>query len=327
MSIAAAVLAAVCPRRSRHDRTTASGTTLVIDNSFTIKTTDPQRAFDPTASIVDRAIYDTLFTYKGSDLKTPIPLLVSSWKASKDAKTFTFQLKQNAHFADGTPLTSADVVFSFKRLVNIAGNPAFLLAGVKTSAPAKYTVVMQAKTPDTELPAILANPSTGIVNSALVIKNGGTDAANAAKADKAENWLNSSASLGAGSGPYTLSSYSSTSQVTLVPNTNYWGSKKPAFSSVVVRNMIAPTQLLNVWRDSHEIAIDLSADQARRSRATRTSTCRCSPRPGCSGCSRTTTPRSRLSPRTRTSRRLSATHSTIRRSSASPGRARSRRPE
>ena len=55
--------------------------TLVIDNSFTIKTSDPQRAFDPTASIVDRAIYDTLFTYKGGDLAHPIPLLVSSWKA------------------------------------------------------------------------------------------------------------------------------------------------------------------------------------------------------------------------------------------------------
>ena len=87
---------------------------------------------------------------------------------------------------------------------------------------------MHSKTPDTELPVILANPSTGILNSALVTKNGGSDAANAAKADTAENWLNSSASAGAGSGPYTLSSYSTTSQVTLVPSTNYWGSKKPA---------------------------------------------------------------------------------------------------
>ena len=32
-------------------------------------------------------------------------------------------------------------------------------------------------------------------------QHGGTDAANAAKADKAENWLNSSSSVGAGSGP------------------------------------------------------------------------------------------------------------------------------
>ena len=90
----------------------AAGSTLVVDNSFTIKTSDPQRAFDPTASIVDHAIFDTLFTYKGADLAHPIPLLVSSWKATNGAKTFTFRLKRNVHFANGDPLTSADVVFS-----------------------------------------------------------------------------------------------------------------------------------------------------------------------------------------------------------------------
>src|SRR5262249_33676780 len=68
---------------------------------------------------------------------------------------------------------------------------------------------------------------------------------------------------GAGSGPYVLSSFSTTSQVTMTPSSNYWGAKKPAFSTVVLRNMVAPTQLINVQRGSHEIAIDLSADQAK----------------------------------------------------------------
>jgi peptide/nickel transport system substrate-binding protein len=258
----ASVAASVLVASGASARTASSAPTLVVDNSFTLKTSDPARAFDPTASIVDRAIYDTLFTYKGSNLTNPIPLLVSSWKVSKNAETFTFQLKQNVHFADGTPLTSADVVWSLQRLVNIAGNPSFLLAGISVSAPGKYTVVMKSKSPNTALPAILANPSTGILNSTLVKANGGTDAKNAAKADKAENWLNTSASLGAGSGPYTLSSFSTTSQVTVVPSTNYWGAKKPQFSSVVVRNMVAATQQLNVARGSHEVAIDLSADQA-----------------------------------------------------------------
>ena len=142
--------------------------TLVVDNSFTIKTSDPQRAFDPTASIVDRAIYDTLFTYKGGDLAHPIPLLVQSWKATKDAKTFTFQLKQNVHFADGTPLTSADVVFSLQRLINLKGNPSFLLAGVTVSAHGQVHGRPALGDAATALPAILANPSPGIVNSKLV---------------------------------------------------------------------------------------------------------------------------------------------------------------
>jgi peptide/nickel transport system substrate-binding protein len=236
--------------------------TLVVENSFTIKTSDPQRAIDPTAAIVDRAVYDTLFTYNGGDLSNPVPLLVSSWKATGNAKTFTFQLKKNVHFADGTPLTSADVVFSLDRLINLKGSPAFLLGGVTVKAAGKYAVVMKSKTPNTELPSILANASTGIVNSKLVKAYGGSAAANASTADTAESFLDSSASAGAGSGPYVLKSFSTTSQITLVRNTHYWGAKRAAFAGVVVRNTIATTQLTDIQRGSHEVATDLAADQA-----------------------------------------------------------------
>jgi len=236
--------------------------TLVVDRSFEIKTADPQRAFEPTASIVDRGIYDTFFTYRGGDLAHPVPQLVQSWTASKDAKTFRFNLRRNVHFADGTPLTAADAVFSFRRLINLKGNPSFLLDGVTVSAGGRYTVILRSKTPNAALPSILTNTSLGVVNSKLVRKHGGTSAVGADKNDKAEKWLNSSASRGAGSGPYLLQRYSTTSQITLVPNPRYWGSKKAAFKTVVVRNMIAPTQLINIQRGSHEVAIDLSLAQA-----------------------------------------------------------------
>ena len=49
----------------------------------------------------------------------------------------------------------------------------------------------------------------------------------------------------------------------MVPNPRYWGSKKANFKTVVVRNMIASTQLINIQRGKHEVAIDLSADQAQ----------------------------------------------------------------
>ena len=237
--------------------------TLVIDRSFEIKTADPPRAFEPTAAIVDRGIYDTLFTYNGGDLAHPRPLLVQSQSVSKDAKTFVFRLRRDVHFADGTPLTSADVVFSFRRLINLKGNPSFLLDGVTVSARGKYTVVLRSKAPNLALPAILTNTSLGIVNSKLVRRHGGTAAVGADKNDKAERWLNSAASRGAGSGPYLLQRYSTTSQITLVPNPRYWGKRKAAFKTVVIRNMIAPTQLINIQRGKHEVAIDLSADQAQ----------------------------------------------------------------
>jgi hypothetical protein len=113
-----------------------------------------------------------------------------------------------------------------------------------------------------QLPAILASPSAGIVNAKLVKAHGGTDAANASRKDTAERWLNSSASVGAGSGPYTLGSYSATFQIALRANTSYWGPKKPPFRAVVIRNLSAPAQLINIRRGSHQIAIDLSSGQA-----------------------------------------------------------------
>jgi peptide/nickel transport system substrate-binding protein len=236
--------------------------TLVVDRSFEIRTSDPQRAFEPTASIVDRGIYDTLLTFRGGDVSRPRPMAATGYRASRDAKTYTFQLRRNIRFADGTPMTSADVVFSLRRLINLKGNPSFLLGGVTVSAAGPYTVVLRSKTPNTAIPTIVANTSLGIVNSKLAKQNGATDAANAARADKAERWFNSPQSEGAGSGPYLLKQYSTTSQIVLEQNPRYWG-PKPAFERVVIRNMVAATQFINVQRGRYEVAIDLSAQQAQ----------------------------------------------------------------
>ena len=236
--------------------------TLVVDRSFEIRTSDPQRAFEPTASIVNRGVYDTLLTYKGANVSKPVLLAARGYTASKDAKTYTFQLRRDIRFADGTPMTAADVVFSFRRLVNLKGNPSFLLAGVTTSSRGTHTVVLRSKTPNTAIPAIVANTSLGIVNSKLARAHGATDRVGADKTDKAEKWFNSAASKGAGSGPYVLTEYSTTSRIVLDQNTRFWG-LKPAFERVVIRNMVAPTQFINIQRGRHEVAIDLSAQQAQ----------------------------------------------------------------
>lgn len=234
----------------------ASGT-LVVDNSFVIRTTDPQREFDPTGSIVAHAMYDTLVTFKGSGTK-PVPWLASSWKASNGAKLFTFHLRKGVVFSDGTPLTSADVAFSFRRLINLKASGSFLLANVTVSTPNASTVVLRSKVPNPALTRILANPALGIVNSKVVKANGGTDAPGADKKDKAEKYLDANS---AGSGAYTLKQYTTNQQIILTANPRFWG-PKPKFSTVVIRNMTAPTQLLNVQRGANEIALDLSSRQA-----------------------------------------------------------------
>jgi peptide/nickel transport system substrate-binding protein len=257
VAVAATVAVQVASGTTSGNAAATASDTLVIDTSFVVQTIDPQRMFEPTSQIAVKALYDTLLTFKGASTQ-PQPWLATSWKASKDAKTFTFKLRHNVRFSDGTPLTSADVLFSLRRVVNLKGSPSFLLANVKVSAPDRYTVVLRSSVPNPALIRIVENPSLGIVNSKVVKAHGGTDAVGADKKDKAENFL---LSQSAGSGPYVLKAYSNTTQIVLEANPRFWG-PKPHFKTVVIRNMPASTQLLNVQRGSNEIALDLSAQQA-----------------------------------------------------------------
>jgi peptide/nickel transport system substrate-binding protein len=231
---------------------------LVIDKSFDMKTADPQREFEVSGGIVAKALYSTLLTFKGSDSATPVPEVASSYTASSDAKMFTFHLRNDIKFSDGTPLTSADVLFSFNRLINIKGNPSFLLAGITVTAPDASTVVLTSSAANPAIPFIIPNPALGIVNSKVVKAHGGTDQPGADKADTAESFLNSQSE---GSGPYTLKSFSTTTEVDLTANASYFGTA-PFYNTVVIRNIQAPTQLIDIQKGSNEIAIDLSSDQA-----------------------------------------------------------------
>lgn len=237
----------------------ATSSSLVVETSFVLKTLDPARMFEPTGLMIDHVLYDTLLTYKGSDVTTPVPDLATSYTASSDAKTYTFTLRQGAEFANGDPVTAADVVFSLMRTKNINGNPSFLMAGITATAPNSHTVVLTSTTPNTAIPAIVTNPALGIVDQKKVVAAGGSDAASAATADKAESALNTTSE---GSGPYTLTSYSTTTQVVLTANPKYWGAK-PKYGKIVIRNVQASVQKLDVLKGESQIAVDLSPTQAQ----------------------------------------------------------------
>jgi peptide/nickel transport system substrate-binding protein len=232
--------------------------TLVVETSFVLKTVDPARMFEPTGLMIDHQLYDTLLTYKGSDVTKPVPDLATSFTASPDAKTYTFTLRKGVTFANGDPVTASDVVYSLTRTKNIQGNPSFLMAGVTATAPNANTVVLTSQTPNTAIPAIVTNPALGIVDAKAVAADGGDDSAKAVTADKAEAKLNATS---AGSGPYTLTSFSTTSEVDLTANPRYWG-PKPKYAKIVIRNVTASVQKLDVLRGESQIAVDLSPTQA-----------------------------------------------------------------
>ena len=49
---------------------------------------------------------------------TPAPGLAESWEESADGKTWTYRLRPDLTWSDGSPLTSADVVYTFNRILN-----------------------------------------------------------------------------------------------------------------------------------------------------------------------------------------------------------------
>ncbi|MFK4102504.1 ABC transporter substrate-binding protein [Streptomyces sp. NPDC019531] len=231
------------------------GRTLVIDTSFNLKTADPGREFEPTGQIVDKALYQTLLTFKGGDVTKPVPEL-ATYQQSSDGKTLTLKLRSGAKFSDGSAVTADDVVFSLNRVIGLKGNPSFLLDGVTVTKTDATTVTLTSKKANPALPFILPNPALGILDSKTVKANGGT----ATAADKAETYLNAHS---AGSGPYTLTSFNTNTQVVLEKNPKYTGSTKPTYDKIVIRNVQAPTQKLNVQRGDSQIALDLTADQVQ----------------------------------------------------------------
>ena len=254
ISVAALLTVTACSSGQSSSSSSAgsSGKTLVVDKSFDLKTTDPGRAFELTGSIIDRALYETLLTFNGSDVTHLVPQL-ATYTESADSKLLTLTLTGKHTFSDGTPVTADDIVFSLKRVQGLKGNPSFLLDGVTVTKVNDTTITLTSATPNPALPFILPNPSLGILNSALVKKNGGMEDGT----DKAEAFLNKTS---AGSGPYMLESYDVATKVVLKLNPHYQGAV-PAYSRVVLENVQGPTQKINVQAGSAQVALDLNADQ------------------------------------------------------------------
>jgi len=243
---------------SNSSTSSTSNATLVVDDTFVLQTSDPARTFDGDGAQIERACYDTLLTYKNGDLTKPVPDLASSYTASSDATTYTFKLRSNVKFSDGTPVTSTDVLFSFNRLANIKGNPSVLLDGMTFSAPDAFTFVITSAKPNPAIPAIITAPYMAILNSKVVKAHGGSDGPDAKTSDQAQSYLDANS---AGSGPYVIVSEDKTTEVDLKANPNYWGSQ-PYFQKIVIRNQTAATQQISVAKGQDEIALNIPASQA-----------------------------------------------------------------
>ncbi|MCW8164548.1 ABC transporter substrate-binding protein [Verminephrobacter aporrectodeae subsp. tuberculatae] len=81
------------------------------------------------------------------DKWNPQPYLAESWKLADDGQSLTLNLRKNAVFHDGKPITSADVAFSIMAIK--ANHPFQTMLGPveKVDTPDPYTAIIRMSTP------------------------------------------------------------------------------------------------------------------------------------------------------------------------------------
>ncbi len=222
--LAAAAIGATAALSAPATKTQASAAVLVDGTTDSVTNIDPAGEYDYGTFTVDNLIFQGLYGFPhGAKLQ---PVLATGCHASANQKTWTCALRRNVKFSDGTPMTSADVKFTFDRVSNPqivkqagANTPESLLSNLKsTSTAGPYTVVFHLKEPQSTWPFILAT-SAGFVVS---------------KARYSPTSLLPNTSQQVGTGPYQLVKYQEGQQAVFQVNPNYWG-QKPKNGGLIIR--------------------------------------------------------------------------------------------
>src|SRR5690348_8695456 len=198
---------------------TSSGSgvdTLVIANAVKVDTLDPEANSVNESIWLDQNLYSRLLQPNATGTAL-LPDLATSWDISANGLSYTFHLRPDAQFADGSPVTAADVVYSIDRSRKFSGGWGFLLTAVKTiTAPDAHTVVVTLSQPHAPLLADLAMYAYSVVPEKLV---------------KAQGTAFFQHPIG--SGPFMVTSYNPDSEVDLARNPYFYG-VRPKISKVKI---------------------------------------------------------------------------------------------
>lgn len=141
------------------------------------------------------ALYEGLYSYDPKTLD-PVPALAESYKLSRTKKRWTFTIRENATFSNGSPITAAAVRASWLRLLStpeapyaslldcIVGAEAYRTgsgaeASVGITARNERTLVVDLLVPTAHLPRILCHhafsviPEQGVYSGAFVLASSG----------------------------------------------------------------------------------------------------------------------------------------------------------
>ncbi|RYL93983.1 ABC transporter substrate-binding protein [Sporolactobacillus sp. THM19-2] len=215
------VIVSGCGSNNGDNGESATGTTkkqLVIGLDNDPPQLDPQKS----SAAVDRQVYQSIYNSLVDIDKNGkiVPELATSWKISKDGKTYTFDLRKDVKFHDGTAFNAEAVKFNFERELDPKmASPRLSEIGLisKVTVLDDYRVQLTLKQPFSPLLAILTDRSGMMLSPTAVKKEG-------------ENFSNHPV----GTGPYQFVERVKQDHITVKAFKDYWGGK-PKTPTIVYR--------------------------------------------------------------------------------------------
>ena len=183
---------------------------------------DPQIASDLSSIRISADQFEGLTRFNSGGVS--VAGLAERWQVSPDGRTWTFTLKQNLRFSDGTKIEAGLFAKALARIRNEkTGSPHASLFSVIQSidTPNPNIVILHLDNPFPQLPALLAHPAIAALPFHLIEAKG--DAWTAARPLVT-------------SGPYRLTNWRLNQQMILSANPA-WHSGKPATHTVIWQPM------------------------------------------------------------------------------------------
>lgn len=238
---------------------------------------DSATGYEATGESIIFNVYETLIWYKGGSAANLEPLLASEMPTiSPDGLTYTFKIRQNVKFHDGTPLNAKAVKYSLDRmiLINEPDGPSWMYAPIKgadkymsskmTQADADaylaaggvtvvddYTVKITLSAPSAPILYILAFGGAAIVSPTAVEAHGGV------VPGKHNEWMDKNM---VGTGPYKFVEWLPKQRVVLDRNENYW--RTPAKIGRVILQIVPEvgSRELALYTGDADIAVITAAN-------------------------------------------------------------------
>ena len=191
-------------------------TDIVVAMGADVVTLDPAGQQDTTSGVLIHHVYSTLMDI--DEEGNLVPDLAESFEMKSDTE-YTYKLREDACFSDGTPVTAKDVKFTFDRAKDMPKTKSNTSKIAEVIADDDYHVTFKLTQPYAAFKTIATQTNLSIVSEAAVT------AAGDAYGD-VENVL--------GSGEFTVTEWVPNDHYTLTKNEKYWG-EEPTATSITVR--------------------------------------------------------------------------------------------